>query len=513
VSDTEVEVCIDAPNGGTAVVGRLFLHRRRGAESATFRYDSDWIGTPGAYPIDPQLPLTSGSLHTGVDQQLFRAFADSAPDRWGVELVLRHERRRAHQDGTAPRSFAEADFLLAVRDQLRQGALRLRDPVRGNFLAPGGERIPHLVDLPRLLGASTKLEQDAETDDELRVLLEAGSSLGGARPKAHVMDAGKLLIAKFPRPTRDPWSVIVWEQIALEMAAAGGIRAARSRLVDVAGRAVILLERFDRTAKGGRIGYVSALTMLEARDNDRRSYTDIAEAIETSSPSATEDLRELWRRVAFSILISNADDHLRNHGFLRLGPGWTLSPAFDLNPAPDSAASSAPRSRRRATESRISVCSSVGRSISASLTRPVSCDDSWMRPTPGASARSATASPRRRRASHPPSNTSSAKQRADWPASRAARPRLNPAPSLGSNGSRPQGRVQTRSPGSRRQSRSRFNGATTRRPWSAPAPREPWPGGSRLQRGHDPTAVVRDGNSRSGSGASMMLQKIPGSAA
>jgi serine/threonine-protein kinase HipA len=193
-----------------------------------------------------------------------------------------------------------------------------------------------LVELPRLLGASMNLERDTESDDELRLLLEAGSSLGGARPKAQVTDGGTLVIAKFPRVTQDPWSVSVWERIALEMAAASGIRAASSRLVDVAGRDVLLVDRFDRARDGGRIGYVSALTMLEARDNDPRSYLEIAEVIETSSPQASEDLRELWRRVAFSILISNSDDHLRNHGFLRRGPGWVLSPAFDLNPSPDS---------------------------------------------------------------------------------------------------------------------------------------------------------------------------------
>ncbi len=337
MSDIEVEVCLDAPDQSTMAIGRLFLHRRRGSESATFRYEDEWIAHPSAYAIDPQLPLASGSFHTGVDQQLFRALADSAPDRWGVELALRYERRLAEREGATPRSLGEAEFLLAVRDRLRQGALRLRDPRERTFLAPDGEGVPLLVDLPRLLSASSKLERDAETDDELRLLLEAGSSLGGARPKAHVLDSGTLMIAKFPRLTRDPWSVIVWEQIALEMAAAGGIRAASSGLVDVAGRAVLLVERFDRTAQGERIGYVSALTMLEARDNDRRSYIEIAEVIETSSPRATDDLQELWRRVAFSILISNADDHLRNHGFLRIGPGWVLSPAFDLNPAPESA--------------------------------------------------------------------------------------------------------------------------------------------------------------------------------
>ncbi|MFP5452125.1 MAG: type II toxin-antitoxin system HipA family toxin [Thermoleophilia bacterium] len=335
MSETVVEAFLD-DGREPALVGHLYLHRRRGVQSASFRYDDAWLASEGAHAIDPQLPLLSGAQHTAVGQALFRAFADSAPDRWGVELTRRFENRRAASAGTMPRLLSEADFLLAVRDDLRQGALRLRDPVAGVFLAPSDRGVPHLVDLPRLLSASARLDDDADSDDDLRLLLDAGSSLGGARPKAHVVDAGRLLIAKFPRLV-DPWSVIVWERIALEMAAAAGIRTPASRLEHIAGRPVLLLERFDRTGAGARIGYVSALTMLEASDRDRRAYTEIAEVIETSSSRAGDDLRELWRRVAFSILISNTDDHLRNHGFLRSGPGWMLSPVFDLNPAPDSA--------------------------------------------------------------------------------------------------------------------------------------------------------------------------------
>ncbi len=334
---TEVEVWIGGPDDHVVRIGRLWLSRRRGTETASFRYDDGWLGRPGAYPIDPQLPLTSGSFHTGPGQSIFRALADSAPDRWGVELALRAERRRAEREHTTPRSLGEADYLLAVRDLVRQGALRIREPGGGDFLAPDDAGIPPLVDLPRLLSASVHLERDAETDDELRLLLQAGSSLGGARPKAQVLDHDRLVIAKFPRVERDPWSVIIWEDIALAMARDAGITVAASRLVRADGLPVLLLDRFDRGAGGTRIGYVSALTMLEASDNDRRSYTEIAEVIETSSSRTSDDLRELWRRVAFSILVSNADDHLRNHGFLRSGAGWALSPAFDLNPAPDSA--------------------------------------------------------------------------------------------------------------------------------------------------------------------------------
>lgn len=333
MSPRELEIHLDAP-GGTVPVGRLFIHRGRGRESATFRYDDGWLAAPGAYAIDPQLPLGSGAFHTGPDHDMFRALADSAPDRWGIQLALRDERRRAARDGTTPRVLRESDFLVSVADGLRQGALRLMDLRTRAFIA-SDRGVPRLVDLPRLVSAATRLDHDADTDDDLRMLLDAGSSLGGARPKANLIDRGRLCIAKFPRESHDEWSVVVWEHIALGMAADAGITTATSRLVDVAGTPVLVVERFDRGPGGRRVGYVSALTMLEARDNDRRTYTDIAEVIETSSPHATRDLRELWRRAAFSILISNADDHLRNHGFLRAGPGWALSPAFDLNPAPD----------------------------------------------------------------------------------------------------------------------------------------------------------------------------------
>ena len=333
MSTGDVDVDVQLAAGEMAPVGRLFLHRR--ASSASFQYTPAWLAHPQAYAIDPQLPLGAGSFHTAPEQGLFRALADTAPDRWGVELARRYERKQAGAEGRTMRNLDEAHFLLAVRDGLRQGALRLRDPDSGAYLSADAHGVPHLLDLPRLLSASEHLEQDAESNEELRLLLEAGSSLGGARPKAVIVDQGRLYIAKFPRLQTDAWSVIGWERVAQELAAASGLSVPPSRMETVAGRQVLLLERFDRRAGGGRIGYVSAMTLLEARDGDRRTYLEIAEAIEQYSTRVTDDLRELWRRAAFSILISNTDDHLRNHGFLRVGAGWTLSPAFDLNPNPD----------------------------------------------------------------------------------------------------------------------------------------------------------------------------------
>lgn len=195
--------------------------------------------------------------------------------------------------------------------------------------------MPGLLDLPVLLHASEHLERDETESEDLRVLLRDGSSLGGARPKTHVRrDDGSFGIAKLPCPGRDEWDVIRWEHVALTLARRAGIRVPEHELVGVEGRPVLIVRRFDRAAEQ-RIGYVSAMTMLEARDGDTRSYLEVAEAIETFSPAPTEDLGELWRRIVFSVLISNTDDHLRNHGFLRTETsGWSLAPAFDLNPDP-----------------------------------------------------------------------------------------------------------------------------------------------------------------------------------
>ena len=329
---TEVVVALD---GEDALAGRLFSHRRRGHESGSFIYDSAYLARSDSYALDPALPLTQGVQQTPVGTAMFRAFADAAPDRWGRTLITRAEKRRAAAAQSTPRSLGEIDFLLGVRDDLRQGALRFRNPDTGVFLASDDVGVPQLTELPELLGAAEHLEADKETDVELRDLLRVGSSLGGARPKAHVIDTnGRVAIAKFPSSRHDTWNVMAWEKVALDLACASGIRVPESQLLRIAGRSVLIVDRFDRH-QDQRIGYVSAMTMLEVSDGDVGSYLDIAGVIEQTSPQATDDLRELWRRIAFTILISNTDDHLRNHGFLHAHAGaWTLSPAFDLNPDP-----------------------------------------------------------------------------------------------------------------------------------------------------------------------------------
>ena len=318
------------------LAGRLYPHRRRGVESASFVYDDRYLSDPDAYALDPTLPLVTGALHTPIGRALYGAFGDCAPDRWGRTLIKRAEIARAKLAGTTPRSMSEADVLLGVRDDLRQGALRFQLGEEGPFLAAEDLGIPVLTDLPGLLDIAERAESDSAGYEDLMRLLRAGSSLGGARPKAHVIDAaGRIAIAKFPSARSDTWNVMAWEKVALDLARDAGINVPDSELIHAGDRSVLVVDRFDRHV-GTRIGYASAMTMLEASDGDQRSYLEIAGVIEERSSAATEDLRQLWRRIALSILISNTDDHLRNHGFLHeRGDSWTLSPAFDLNPDPE----------------------------------------------------------------------------------------------------------------------------------------------------------------------------------
>jgi len=321
--------------GEDVLAGRSWAHRHRGRESVTFRYTPAYLARGDAYALDPMLPLFDGPQQTPRGRATFGAFSDCAPDRWGRRLIQRDERRRADREEETERSFGEADYLLGVRDDLRQGALRFRDPDTVVYLADEREGVPGLLGLPALLDAAESMERDEASEEELRRLLRGGSSLGGARPKAHVVDAeGRLAIAKFPRPD-DDWDVMRWEAVALALARAAGVWVPIFNLHEIDGKAVLIVDRFDR-GDGLRVGYVSAMTMLEATDGDGGCYLDIAEAIEDHSAAVGEELRQLWRRVAFSVLISNTDDHLRNHGFLRTSTaGWSLSPAFDLNPDPE----------------------------------------------------------------------------------------------------------------------------------------------------------------------------------
>lgn len=332
--DTDVLVHV-ALGKETIPVGRLWARTRKGRETASFEYDPNWLARPDHFALQPALPAGRGQFQTSRGRALFAALGDSAPDRWGRVLMRRAERRRARRLGETPRTLREIDYLLMVNDATRQGALRFSTSADGPFLAPGdGISIPPLVDLPRLLSASDHVLADDDSDEDLRLLLAPGSSLGGARPKASVLDEhGHLAIAKFPNNS-DEIDMMRWEATALALAARAGIRVPDHRLEMISGRPVLLLRRFDRVTQE-RIPFLSAMSMLDAEDNEERSYLEFVDILRQYGATPVEDMHELWRRIVFSILISNTDDHLRNHGFLYTGQaGWRLSPAYDLNPVP-----------------------------------------------------------------------------------------------------------------------------------------------------------------------------------
>ena len=315
------------------LVGRLWARSRKGKESATFEYDAAWLDNPSRFALEPALTLGKGPHHTAAGRQIFGAIGDSAPDRWGRVLIQRDERRKSREDKRTPRTLLEVDYLLGVGDIARQGALRFAEHEGGPFLATGVP-IPPLLQLPALLGAAMRLSEDGGgNDDDLRLLLAPGSSLGGARPKASVVDRdGQLVIAKFPQHG-DLIRVTVWEAVALRLAALAGIPTPDWRIEKIADRDVMLLRRFDRRGDV-RIPFLSAMSLLNAADNEPHSYMEIADTLRQYGAKADEDCAQLWRRIVFSILISNTDDHLRNHGFLYEIAGWRLSPAYDMNPVP-----------------------------------------------------------------------------------------------------------------------------------------------------------------------------------
>jgi len=332
--DRDVLVCVDL-QGKPYPVGRLWARLRRDRESATFEYDKGWLTHPERFSLEPALKLVPGPYHTTADRPMFGAIGDSAPDRWGRVLMRRAERRRAEREGGAPPTLREIDYLLMVDDEARQGALRFAEREGGPFLAEHGPaKIPPLIELPRLLSATERLLNDTDSDEDLRLLLAPGSSLGGARPKASVRDRdGHLAIAKLPNKG-DEVNTVLWEAVALTLAAKAGISVPDWRLESVADKPVLLLRRFDRE-EGTRVPFISAMSMLDARDNEPRSYLEFVDILRQHGAAAKADMHALWRRIVFSVLISNTDDHLRNHGFLWTGPaGWRLSPAYDLNPVP-----------------------------------------------------------------------------------------------------------------------------------------------------------------------------------
>ena len=328
--ERKILVFIDR-GGETVPAGTLWTRTRGARQTASFEYDPSWLARRDAFGLDPVLPPARGQFHT--DRPLFNAFTDPAPDRWGQTLMRRNELRRARAEGRRPRTLLALDFLTLVDDETRLGALRFKEAGGGPFLTSAGRPVPPVVDLPRLLSATARVIDANETDDDLRLILAPGTSLGGARPKATVRDRdGHLLIAKFPRRD-DDWPVTRWEAATMALAEAAGVRVAPFQLRQAADSPVFLARRFDRR-QGRRIPFMSALTAIEGSDNEMRSYLEIAEFLRREGLEVNEDLGQLWRRIVFNVLVSNTDDHLRNHGFLRETNGWRLSPAYDINPVP-----------------------------------------------------------------------------------------------------------------------------------------------------------------------------------
>lgn len=333
---------------GARRVGTLRFEARGARQNAGFEYHPDWLAAGDRFALEPGLPLVSGMQYhrQARDGSLFHgAIADTEPDGWGRKVILRDhakQRQRAREAGEAveERVLDHLDFLLAVDDASRIGALRFRDE-KGDFQRmpePDGRTTPPLIELGALLSASRAVEQHTETAADLAYLRGRGTPLGGLRPKCTVIDDdGCLSIGKFPS-VQDDRAVTKGEVLALLLAGKAGIRAAEARLVDSDGSPVALVRRFDRPKGGDRLMYVSAATMLgvDANDGSEHSYTEIVDALRQQGAQPQADIEELWRRIAFSILITNVDDHLHNHGFLHRQQGqWILAPAFDLNPFPE----------------------------------------------------------------------------------------------------------------------------------------------------------------------------------
>src|SRR5450756_2052418 len=313
--------------GETRLVGRL--HAAARGASVSFEYDAAWLRRDDAFAIDPtSLPLQRGARHAAT---LFGAIQDCGPDRWGRLLIERAGRKKI----LPQKPYHEIDCVLALDDSSRLGALRFRPAAAGPFLAVTSGKLPPLVRLHTLLHATDAIHGETETAGDLRFLLGAGSPLGGARPKSAVALAdGRLAIAKFPKPddTRD---IAAGEILALTLAGHAGIQVAEHRLVAVGGQRVAVITRCDRR-NNDRVPFISAASLLGLPQDEAVDYTMLADGIREFGNALEGGLAELWRRLVFSLLASNYDDHLRNHGFLMDEPGrWALSPAYDLNPVPE----------------------------------------------------------------------------------------------------------------------------------------------------------------------------------
>jgi serine/threonine-protein kinase HipA len=323
------------------LVGVLRQSMVHNHEHFSFRYDDAWLLSEHARTIDPELSLFQGEQHSSGDDN-FRTFLDSCPDRWGRTLMQRREAIFARQEDRPRRRLAEVDYLLGVHDSYRMGALRFKEVETGPFLNDLDElAAPPLTSLQELEQAAWRVQEPGSDDDPdialwLGMLMSPGSSLGGARPKASVVvGEDELWLAKFPG-REDDYDMAGWEFLTYQLALEAGIVMAPAKIEALAStHHTFLTKRFDRSTDS-RIHFSSAMTQLGYYDGraDGASYLEIAEFLTRSGGNVPGDLPQLWRRILFSVAVSNTDDHLRNHGFLLTPAGWVLSPAYDINPNP-----------------------------------------------------------------------------------------------------------------------------------------------------------------------------------
>ena len=325
------------------LMGTLHSEVLRGREVFSFEYDESWLKGEHVHQLDPDLQLYSGLHYLNERKPNFGLFLDSSPDQWGRILMRKREIALARKERRKERNLFETDYLLGVYDGHRMGALRFKSDMEGSFLDDNrAMATPPWTSIRELEEISLKLEGDDAVNDPdyfkwLMKLVAPGSSLGGSRPKASVVDPdNQLWIAKFPG-RNDQTDMGVWEMVTHDLAIASGIRMAECQVRKYSGNHhTFLTKRFDRTPTGERIHFASALTMLGYVDgqdhNDGASYLELVEFITARGANVAADLEELWRRIVFSICVSNTDDHLRNHGFLLTRKGWILSPAYDINP-------------------------------------------------------------------------------------------------------------------------------------------------------------------------------------
>jgi len=327
-----------------ALMGVLHSELLRGKEVFSFEYEKNWLQSEHVQLLDPDLQLFSGKQYLNdLDKHNFGMFLDSSPDRWGRILMRRREAAIARQEQRNPTNLFETDYLLGVYDSHRMGGLRFKLDPQGLFLNDNKEMAsPPWTSIRELEQISLRLEEDDVINDPeymkwLNMLVAPGSSLGGARPKASVVDIkDNLWIAKFPSKN-DQSDIGGWEIVTYELALAAGIKMAEAQAKKfTTNNHTFLTKRFDRTESGERIHFASAMTLLGYMDGedhgDGVSYLELVEFIITNGANVNEDLEQLWRRIVFSICVSNTDDHLRNHGFILTPRGWILSPAFDINP-------------------------------------------------------------------------------------------------------------------------------------------------------------------------------------